>query len=88
MTKEVKLGLIQMSCSTDLNKNFEKTIYKIKQAAKSGAQIICTQELFKSTYFCQIADSELFALAERVDKDSPTIKQLSNLAKELEIVII
>lgn len=88
MAKEVNLGLIQMSCSTDRSENFTKTVGKIKQAAKNGAHIICTQELFKSTYFCQIADSDLFALAEKIDEDSPTIKKLSNLAEELETVII
>lgn len=88
MTKEIKLGLIQMSCSIDLKENFDKTIDKIKQAAKEGAQIICTQELFKSTYFCQVADPGLFALAEKIDEESPTIKAFSNLAKELEIVLI
>ena len=50
MAKEIKLGLIQMSCFNDLEANFQKTIEKIQQAAASGAQIVFTQELFKSPY--------------------------------------
>jgi len=88
MTKEIKLGLIQMSCSPDSSENFDKAIDRIKQAAKDGAQIICTQELFKSTYICQVASSELFALAEKIDEDNSTIKKLSALGKELNVVII
>jgi N-carbamoylputrescine amidase len=88
MAKEVKLGLIQMSCFNDLEANFQKTIEKIKEAAKSGAQIVCTQELFKSPYFCQTADSKIYSLAETLDDDNPTIKRLSQLAKKLDIVII
>ena len=29
MNKDIKIGLIQMSCSNDLEKNLEKTIDKI-----------------------------------------------------------
>ena len=37
----VKVGLVQMSCSADVNANKQKAIEKIKEAAKQGAQIIC-----------------------------------------------
>lgn len=43
---KVNVGLIQMRCSDDLNENFEKTVEKIKSLAKSGANIVSTQELF------------------------------------------
>jgi N-carbamoylputrescine amidase len=52
MNKDITLDLIQMSCPTDLEKNIEKTIDNIKKVANLGAQIVCTQELFKSPYFC------------------------------------
>jgi len=65
--RTVNLGLIQMSCIDDKKTNFEKTVARIEQAAKQGAQIICTQELFKSLYFCQTEDKDQFALAEEVN---------------------
>src|ERR1700691_5375492 len=43
----VKLGLIQTSCSADTDANLKKTISLVDRAAKKGAQIICTQELFR-----------------------------------------
>ena len=76
MNKDIKIGLIQMSCSTDLEKNLKKTIDNIKKVANLGAQIVCTQELFKSPYFCLTADSDLFDLAEKIDEENSTIKKI------------
>ena len=85
---KVNVGLIQMRCSDDLNENFEKTIEKIKSLAKSGANIVSTQELFKSKYFCQVEDWDYFRLAETVNEESPTIKTLQKVAKDNKVVII
>jgi N-carbamoylputrescine amidase len=84
----VNVGLIQMKCSDDLEENFEKTLEKIKDLAKSGANIICTQELFKSKYFCQVEDWFCFKLAEEINENSKTIKTLQTMAKDLKVVII
>lgn len=88
MSKAVNLGLIQMSCTADVQVNFEKTLDYIKDAAVRGAQVICTQELFKSLYFCQSEDPSQFDLAEEVTQDSPTVQTLRKLAKDLQIVLI
>ena len=88
MNRKVALGLIQMSCSEDIRGNNDKAVNLIKEAAQQGAQIICTQELFKSLYFCQSEDSQHFDLAEEIDANSPTVEKLSELAAELGIVLI
>ena len=88
MERIVNLGLIQMSCQEDIEANFNKTVLNIKEAAGKGAQIICTQELFKSPYFCQIEGSSNFDLAEIISENNPTIQKLSDLAADLEIVLI
>jgi N-carbamoylputrescine amidase len=80
MSRPVTLGLIQMRCSDDIDVNFNKAITHIKGAARQGAQIVCTQELFKSLYFCQVEDSTNFKLAEVFDEDNPTLKILGELA--------
>ena len=85
---KVNVGLIQMKCSDDLEENFEKTLEKIKDLAKSGADVICTQELFKSKYFCQVEDWSYFKLAEEINENSKTIKTLQTMAKDLKVVII
>ena len=88
MSKIVNLGLIQMSCADDVQANFQKALGYIEQAAADGAQIICTQELFKSLYFCQSEDSSHYDLAEEITQDSPTVQTLSKLAEDLDIVLI
>jgi N-carbamoylputrescine amidase len=88
MSKIINLGLIQTTCTDDIQANFEKTLSKIKQAAADGAQIICTQELFKSLYFCQSEDSSQLDLAEEINPDSSTVQRLSQLAKDLQIVLV
>ena len=83
---KVKVGMIQMSCQKDKQANIEKTITNIRQAAQQGANIICLQELFASLYFCDVEDYEKFKLAEEIP--GSTTKILSDLAKELGVVII
>jgi N-carbamoylputrescine amidase len=88
MKRKVNLGLIQMTCGEEPEDNFNKAITLIQTAARQGAQIICTQELFKSLYFCQSEDWNHFDLAEEIHADSPTVQKLGQLAAELEIVLI
>jgi N-carbamoylputrescine amidase len=82
----VKLGLLQTSCSADANANLKKTLALVERAAKQGAQIICTQELFRSQYFCQTEDHKNFALAEKIP--GPTTDAFCKLAKKYKVVII
>ncbi len=77
-----------MYCFEDSNENFYKTIEYIKKAAHKGVQIVCTQELFKTPYFCQTEDWDNFKLAEEINENSETLKILSQTAKENDIVIV
>jgi N-carbamoylputrescine amidase len=82
----VKLGLLQHACSADPKANLAKTLALTERAAKQGAQIICTQELFRSQYFCQCEDHDYFKLAEPIPGPSTTAFQ--KLAKKHGVVII
>jgi len=62
----IKVGLIQMKVSDDLEENLEKTARYIKKAARKGAEIVCLQELFAYRYFAQTKDDRFFAFAEPV----------------------
>src|SRR5580704_13184497 len=81
-----RVGLVQMSCAVDPNQNLEKALWRIREAAGRGSQIVCLPELFRSQYFCREENAELFALAEPIH--GPTTKTLGQLARELDIVII
>jgi N-carbamoylputrescine amidase len=82
----VSIGLIQAACSPDPAANLEKTLAAADHAAGQGAQIICTQELFRSQYFCQSEDHKYFELAEAIP--GPTTQTFQRLAKTRRVVVI
>ena len=82
----VKLGLIQTAGSADPDANLKKTLALADRAAQRGAQIICTQELFRSQYFCQSEDHKNFKLAEPIP--GPTTDAFCKLAKKHKVVVI
>ena len=86
MSQSVTVGLLQMACSADPEANLQKAMAAAERAAKQGAQIICTQELFRSQYFCQTEDHKYFDLAEPIP--GPTTAAFQVLAKTREVVII
>ncbi len=80
------LGLLQTRCSPAPGANLKRTLRAAERAARDGAQIICTQELFRSQYFCQSADHKCFRLAETIPGASTAAFQ--KLAKKHKVVII
>ena len=84
--KPFRIGLVQMSCSLDARENQEKAEQKIVEAARSGAQVICLPELYRSQYFCREEKAELFDLAEPVPGE--TTARLGKLAREHRVVIV
>jgi N-carbamoylputrescine amidase len=81
-----KIALVQMRCSMNPVENVDKAISFIRKAASQGAKIVSLQELFTTQYFCQKEDHKYFAFAEAIP--GPTTKRLSEIAKELDIVIV
>jgi N-carbamoylputrescine amidase len=86
MNKKINIGLVQMSCTSDVQANMQKAIAGIREAAQKGANIVSLQELFTSLYFCDVEDHENFKLAESIP--GPSTVTLSAVAKELGVVII
>jgi N-carbamoylputrescine amidase len=82
----VTLGLLQHACSARPAENLNKTLALAEQAARKGANIICTQELFRSQYFCQSEDHANFKLAEPVP--GPSTRAFQKLAKKHGVVVI
>jgi N-carbamoylputrescine amidase len=82
----VRIGLIQSACSANPEANLKKTLALAERAARRGAQIICTQELFRSQYFCQSEDFKNFKLAEKIPGASTDA--FCKLAKKHKVVII
>ena len=82
----VNVGLVQMSCDPSPAANLKKAIARIGEAARQGARIVCLQELFRSQYFCQTEDIELFKLAETIP--GPTTEALGKVARQKKVVIV
>ena len=82
----VKVGLVQMACAPEPDVNMKRALAGIREAARRGAEIVCLQELFRSQYFCQTEDCDLFKLAEPIP--GPSTETLSKLAKQKQIVIV
>ena len=82
----VTLGLLQHACTADPKANLDKTLAAATRAAKAGAQIICTQELFRSQYFCQSENHDNFQLAEPIP--GPSTAAFQKLARKHAVVII
>jgi N-carbamoylputrescine amidase len=82
----LKIGLIQMRCSINPSDNLIKAEGLVREAADKGAQIICLQEIFTTQYFCQVEDYQYFRLAEPIP--GPSTERLSQVARELEVVIV
>jgi N-carbamoylputrescine amidase len=81
-----RLGLVQTRSVADPEKNLKSTVEGIRTAAARGAEVICTQELFRTPYFCQTESAEAFDLAESIP--GPTTQVLQAEAKKLGVVLI
>ena len=80
------VGLIQMSMTSDPDKNLQHAIYLVRDAAGRGAKVVCLPELFQTQYFCQREDAALFDLAEPIP--GPASEKLARVAKDLGIVLV
>ncbi|MDH7501705.1 MAG: carbon-nitrogen hydrolase [Verrucomicrobiota bacterium] len=83
---KVVIGLLQRRASKDPAENLAQTLAAAREAARAGAQIICTQELFKTQYFCQSEDVRNFKLAEPIP--GPTTEAFQKLARQRRVAMI
>jgi len=82
----MKIATTQMQCSWDREANVANAERLIRDAAQQGAKIILIQELFETPYFCIEENSEYYDLATPIE-DNQTVRHMTALAKELEVVL-
>jgi N-carbamoylputrescine amidase len=82
----MKIGIIQQSCSADIDANKLKLAESITHLAHNGAELVVLQELHNSLYFCQVENVDNFDLAEPIPGKSTEI--YGQLAKSLHVVIV
>lgn len=83
---ETRVGLVQMTCGPDPEANVRRALEAVERTAAEGARIICTQELFRTRYFCQTEDPRNFSLAETIP--GPTTERFGAVARRREVVVI
>lgn len=81
-----RIALLQSGTFSSKEESLEHHVRLIRDAAAEGAQIVVTQELFLTPYFCTVEDTALFDLADKLP--GPLTDLLGNLAGELGIVLI
>ncbi len=85
-TNIINVGLTQMTCSADLDANLAKQTKLLEDAARKGGQILCTQEIYRGQYFCQVEDHRFFDTAETIP--GPSTDRFQKIAKEFGVVIV
>lgn len=81
-----RIALIQRRASASVEANKKTVEQAVREAAAHGAQIVCTQEMCTTTYFCQTQDCGAFDAAEPFP--GPWTDELRRLAAELQVVIV
>lgn len=84
--RTVSVAALQASYGPDMQKNLDKAVSLVRDAAAKGAQIILPSELFQGHYFCTTQDERWFATAHAA-KDHPCVQQLIPVARELKVVL-
>ena len=82
----MKIGIIQQSCSADIQDNKEKLSRNIADVASQGAELVVLQELHNSLYFCQTENTQLCDLAEPIP--GPSTAFYGAIAAEYGIVLV
>jgi N-carbamoylputrescine amidase len=83
---KVVVSAVQIACTDDENDNLTRLEREIRKAARQGAKLIVTQELFEGLYFPQdsdIADRKRARPAE----GHPLIARFQHLARDLDVVL-
>ncbi len=82
----MKIGIIQQSCTADIQANKEKLAANITDVATQGAELVVLQELHNSLYFCQTENTQICDLAEPIP--GPSTEFYGALAARLGIVLV
>lgn len=85
MSKTI-VAAVQMRCSADPAENLDKAECLVREAVKSGANVVLLPELFERRYFCQERNYDFYSFALPVS-ENPAVSRMRVLAKELGAVL-
>ena len=87
MSDVVRAALVQAEWTGDKESMVKKNVEYAMEAAAQGAQVLCFQEIFSTSYFCTVQDSRYYDEAEEIP-NGPTVSRMIALAKETGMVLI
>jgi N-carbamoylputrescine amidase len=82
----MKVGLVQQTCSPDVEQNIQKSLAGIRACAAQGAELVVLQELHCGIYFCQAEEVGMFDLAEPLP--GPNYLRFQAAAAENKVVLV
>jgi N-carbamoylputrescine amidase len=83
----IRAALVQAEWTGDKESMLARNIDYARDAAADGAQVLCFQEIFSSSYFCNVQDPKYYDEAEEIPS-GPTVQRMVALAKETEMVLV
>ena len=81
-----RVGVVQMRCEPDHDRNLRHALDAIADAAREGADVVCLPELFRTPYLCQSEDPARFDWAESIP--GPTTEVLTRHAADLGVTLV
>ncbi len=84
--RKVTVAATQMVGGWDVDANIARAEKLVRQAAKSGAQIILLQELFERNYFCQKQKPEYLEFAQPISENK-AVSHFTAIARDLQVVL-
>lgn len=86
MKKSLKIGIVQLAITGDIEQNKRKLQDAIATCAKQGAELVVLQELHNTPYFCQTETVSNFDLAETIP--GPSTDFYGKIAKRCGVVLV
>lgn len=86
MTKKVNIGIIQFESELgNVEKNVEKSVEMIKEAADKGANVVCLPELFATGYNLSVLKERMAELC--IEYYDYTMEAMSKAAKDNKVYV-
>jgi len=85
-TSPLSIAVVQCALAGSRDDNVARVSALVREAARRGAKVVLTPELFEGKYFPQTEDESAFDLAGPLE-GHPTIDHMQMLAAELDVVV-
>jgi len=86
ITRPLQIAVVQMAMTDNVERNVERALEFLREAAALGARLALLPELFENLYWCQVQREAYFAGAYPLETH-PFLPRFCALARELGLVL-